>query len=46
MKKVITAIVLSAIALTLGIPKTDVVLAGGGVVACPVCSPRKPANPN
>ncbi len=46
MKKLITAIALSTIALTLGIPKTNVVLAGGGVVACPSCSPRKPANPN
>ncbi len=46
MKKAIVAIVLGEIALTLGIPKTDIVLAGGGIVGCSVCSPRKPANPN
>ena len=40
MKKLITAIVLSTIALTLGIPKTEVVLAGGSEVECPVCSAR------
>ena len=37
MKKLIAAIVLSTIALTLGIPKADIVLAGGGVVGCPFC---------
>ena len=37
MKKLIVAIVLSAIALTLGVPKTEIVLAGGGVVECPSC---------
>ncbi len=37
MKKVITAIALSTIVLTLGVPKTDVVLAGGGIVDCPAC---------
>ena len=40
MKKLIMAIVLSTIALNLGIPKTDVVLAGGGVVECPFCNPK------
>ncbi len=40
MKKLIAAIVLSAIALTLDTPKTDIVLAGGGVVDCPSCDAK------
>ena len=40
MKKLIIAIILSTITVILGTPKTDIVLAGGSVVECPVCKPK------